>query len=118
MWTQIKTAVLVAAFFSGAGLVYAQGYTTQDPGKIAPGYSSPQGLGPSGASSVPGGTGALGARPNDNLSGSTPSTWGNPPATTGYGNSTGGYHRTPGGATVRAGLVEAARSASGAESKP
>jgi hypothetical protein len=84
MWTQITAAAAVTAFLAGAGMVHAQGYTTQDPGKMTPSYSSPRGLGPSGAASAPGGN------------------------TTGYGSSTGGSYGTSGTTTGIGGATGAA----------
>jgi hypothetical protein len=56
MRMQIKAAVVSAAFLAGAaGIAWAQGTSTQDPGSLTPGNLTFQDLGPAGP--VPGPTG-------------------------------------------------------------
>jgi hypothetical protein len=56
MRMQIKAAVVSAALLAGAaGLAFAQGSSTQDPGSLTPGNLTFQDLGPAGP--VPGPTG-------------------------------------------------------------
>jgi|307.fasta_scaffold143323_2 hypothetical protein len=83
MCIKIRTAAAVTAFLAGAGIAYAQGYTTQNPGTMTPSYSSPQELGPSGV------------------------TMGIPSGTIGYGSSTGSNYATSGGATGMRGATGA-----------
>lgn len=48
MWQQVRRAAVVMGFLAGtAALAYAQGSTTQDPGRITPGNLTTQRLGPS-----------------------------------------------------------------------
>jgi len=56
MWRQIKSAAVSAAFLAvSAGVAWAQGTITQDPGSLTPGNLTFQDLGPAGP--VPGPTG-------------------------------------------------------------
>ena len=110
MWMQWRAAAAVTAFLAGAGLAHAQGYTTQNPGTMTPSYASPQGLGPSGATSAPGSNRALGTgnSPGNNWSGANPSSGSNPTGTMGYGSSTGSNYGTPAGTTGMGGTTGAA----------
>jgi hypothetical protein len=57
MWRQIKSAAISAAFLAvSAGVAWAQGSITQDPGSLTPGNLTFQNLGPAGP--VPGPTGS------------------------------------------------------------
>ena len=48
MWHQFRTAAVVLGLFAGgAGVAYAQGTVTQDPGRLSPGNLRSQQLGPS-----------------------------------------------------------------------
>ena len=54
MWMQIKAAFLGAAFLAGAaGIAWAQGSSTQDPGNLTPGNLTFQDLGPAGPAPGP-----------------------------------------------------------------
>ena len=56
MWMPIKATIVSAALLAGtAGIAWAQGTSTQDPGSLTPGNLTFQDLGPAGP--VPGPTG-------------------------------------------------------------
>ena len=87
MSMQIKAAIVSAAFVAGAaGIAYAQGSITQDPGSLAPRNLTLQYLGPSGVGvTIPGEPGAGGWQPLSTQSGR-----GAIATTPGYGSSAPG----------------------------
>ena len=103
MWMQFKAAVVSTAFLTvAAGIAWAQGSSTQDPGSLTPGNLTFQDLGPAGPVPVPtergqtprlpGGYGTSG--PAGTVSGpGTSSTGFGAHSTSGLGGNTGGSGR-------------------------
>ena len=103
MWMQIKAAVLSAAFLAGAaGIAWAQGTSTQDPGSLTPGNLTFQDLGPAGpvlgptertpTTRLPGGYGTSGTAGTVTGSG-TSSTGSGAGNTSGFGGNATGSRR-------------------------
>jgi hypothetical protein len=101
MLMRVKAAVVSAVFLAGAaGVAYAQGAITQDPGELAPRNLTLQYLGPSGAGvTIPGEPATngiwrpLGAPTGRGAVGATPG-YGSSTTGTGPGNA-GGYGTSP-----------------------
>jgi hypothetical protein len=102
MSVRITIAVVSAAFVAGAaGIAYAQGSITQDPGSLAPRNLTLQYLGPSGAGvTIPGEPGAsggwqpLGSQSGRGATATTPG-YGSSAPGAGSGKVGGGYRTSP-----------------------
>jgi hypothetical protein len=103
MRMQIKAAVVSAAFLAGAaGIAWAQGTSTQDPGSLTPGNLTFQDLGPAGpvpgptgrsqTTGLPGGYGTSGAAGTVTRSGTSSTGYG-AGNTSGFGGNAAGSRR-------------------------
>jgi hypothetical protein len=103
MRMQIKAAVASAAFLAGAaGIAWAQGTSTQDPGSLTPGNLTFQDLGPAGpvpgpagrsqTTGLSGGYGTSGAAGTANSPGTSPTGFG-AGNTSGFGGNAAGSRR-------------------------
>ena len=103
MWMQFKAAVVSTAFLTvAAGIAWAQGSSTQDPGSLTPGNLTFQDLGPAGpapgptgrsqTTRLPGGYGTSGTAGTITGPG-TSSTGFGAHSTSGLGGNTGGSGR-------------------------